>query len=1321
MAEIKNNIYEIEPEGLSGFVGITEEDVKLISSAQISKTFKPNDNFIELSYFSLDNTRLTTIPNYTNYSILSGDGITNTQGNSEVSIDIEQDYIGYGFLGTDVKALYNFLDYPYSTTNTPQDFYIESISPDRTEIRLISVNLTGETISTTTDTLIAQYNTGTYTPDFHIYLGDNIYYSIVNIDKEQFRDTTAVLIKLYSPLPTSINTKVRLNIVEKIGNSIAYEINSIITPEQPVIPTLRGANFDVEVEVQATEPSEYYNYNELFSFPTNNTYRELNSLFNQKGAELGIDYSNFSNFINFSSAQERLLNFRYKLDLIESYQGSLDSINSVTYSGTGITGSRQYYENLIKGVVNNLDHYERHLYFESGSTSWPKTNSTKPYINQISSTNEATAWYNTEIQDAVLYDAQNPDILTNSIPAYLKEDTDNRPYELFIHMIAQHFDNLWLYTNAVSKKYDADNRLNRGVSKDLVEDLLRNFGVKLYTSNKSADDLFRYFTANSYNFLEESIPGGIITSGQKEVSQNDYQKEIYKRIYHNLPLLMKSKGTERGLRALINCFGIPSDILKIKIYGGQSANNLPFFGGEQAWTGSLDKVRTNNTGSIVSGDTLSFYTSISNTNNEYTQDLHRIEVGFSPTDNIDNYIVSQSAVLFPDSSFNIDDYVGDPRESLTNRYAGLYSYSKTILNDLDSYNVKDFIRLIKFFDNVIFRMVRDFIPARAVADTGIIIKPHLLERNKAISPVMTWTRPEYSGSITTAFISGSNAGAFASIANESVENESVTKYWKIVKTPVGDRYKYVNEFNTGTPQIEKSFEEAKFDGELNNSQITITNGELNRGNLYKQIEYPTITYKVQFWTDIPGDICILEVPNSEFIIRSSNEIINLPISNLFTGDTANAYTYLVDGNAPNVSEFEHRFEGGQYDTFTITTEHNDNPIANTKTGETTCQGSRDLRVVLCELNTQPQGQYPSQITINTPYNLYDWFVDRNNPPINTKLKYFIGNTQIGSTDNGEYDTGVNPTNYIFSDPNSSTVVVSVTDFYDTSCRINLQLDFNLCTLSEITTLITLPIVPVDGDVKYAYPFSFSGTSSTTSYQFRIRVEVTVDGRTTSYGPGPFLDITTPVTGKSNGAPSSISTNYANIISTYPTANPSGTPPTEVGGIYDNSNFKRYIQFKAINNEECIAESKFYLLSDEALIKREVTMSFYASNVPTAANPFCAMSLTNINGTPVNTVKVYVLVPSTVSTVDAFTVLNQLLPIYLNNTEGDTTPAAQGIYGTATTGRKGRRWIEENGIRFWDTEYNTQEQELDNYLYTDGLILCGGGRDGIGISDEGDRT
>jgi hypothetical protein len=52
-----------------------------------------------------------------------------------------------------------------------------------------------------------------------------------------------------------------------------------------------------------------------------------------------------------------------------------------------------------------------------------------------------------------------------------------------------------------------------------------------------------------------------------------------------------------------------------------------------------------------------------------------------------------------------------------------------ILGSLDRYDIKDFVRLIRFYDNTFFRMVRDLTPGRDVTDSGIIIKPHILEHN----------------------------------------------------------------------------------------------------------------------------------------------------------------------------------------------------------------------------------------------------------------------------------------------------------------------------------------------------------------------------------------------------------------------------------------------------------------------------------------------------------------------------------------------------------------------------------------------------------------
>lgn len=54
----------------------------------------------------------------------------------------------------------------------------------------------------------------------------------------------------------------------------------------------------------------------------------------------------------------------------------------------------------------------------------------------------------------------------------------------------------------------------------------------------------------------------------ENIALKEVSLEIWKRILNNLPYLYKTKGTKRGLEALISCYGIPTSILKIREYGG---------------------------------------------------------------------------------------------------------------------------------------------------------------------------------------------------------------------------------------------------------------------------------------------------------------------------------------------------------------------------------------------------------------------------------------------------------------------------------------------------------------------------------------------------------------------------------------------------------------------------------------------------------------------------------------------------------------------------------------------------------------------------------
>jgi hypothetical protein len=1060
MLEIKYTVYEIDSSTLSRVNYFTDSSLEsIVDPVEVTTTFKPNEDLVELNYFTLDGTQLMTVNNYKGYSILSGGGIDGQQGSTEISIDPLTDYKSYHDGVSEVKAVYNFLRNSYRLNNENQKFYIESISADRREVRVVSKKLGAVKVKELTDVIVDKVNNSVYSLDLHIKTGPNKYTTCINIKSEPFRGTNAVILRLSDALPINVKKSDTVSIVEKVANSVAYQVNT----EVPVIaedkPKLRGANFNVEIDTQSTEPSEYFNYNELFSFPTTNTYKEINSLYKEKGATLSIDYADFGNFINFSSAEERILNFKYKVALLDNYQAQLDIFEDpgFGYTGEGNLGSREYFQNLINGLTSNFDHYERHLYYESGSTSWPKElTTTRPYINSPASSVEATLWYTELLQEAILYDAQNVDILTNTIPSYLKEDSSNKPYELFIHMIAQHFDNLWVYTDAVSKKYENDNRLDRGVSKDLVEDLLKNFGVKLYTSNRSAQDLFKYFIQNNYENVDYEPNIETISGYSDDIappSQNDYQKEVYKRIYHNLPLLMKSKGTERGLRALINCFGVPSDVLKIRTFGGESSKDALFYAGREAVTGSLGKVRTDNTGSIVEGNTLSEYTNILEPGRFYTEDLHSIEVGFSPTYNINEYIISQSGNYYP-YEFNIDDYIGDPRDNNPGEYKLLRDRANTVLGNLDRYDLKDFVRLIKFYDNVLFRMVKDFSPARSVVDTGIIIKPHLLERSKIKPIISSGTRPQYTGSIKTGFASGSNAGAFRIGGNDG---ESSTQYKESVQTPSGEKYLRWSLPSDGIREeghlYDRESDQAKFDGEFSGSFIEVSNGEWNKNNPFKLRRYKEVAYDVAFFQTVPTNLCLLSgkgtIANPYLLRWEVDRSRTWPMDIFFNFASINGHTY-VKGNGsailtPEAYDFNTEFGGGlNTDNYIV---ENMGCIKDTPAG---CVATTYVQKIICDFSRSTA--FPVDgVAFGTGYDLYTFF----DHPYSSEqdIEILVNNVLLSEADARAY---------VFQSELGGLVQVDVRDKIDTDCRFSENVLISTCALTATAGYYYASFYEIDG-------------------------------------------------------------------------------------------------------------------------------------------------------------------------------------------------------------------------------------------------------------------
>ena len=256
--------------------------------------------------------------------------------------------------------------------------------------------------------------------------------------------------------------------------------------------------------------------------------------------------------------------------------------------------------------------------------------------------------------------------------------------------------------------------------------------------------------------MTQSSPAFNISQSFATLPASQIQGETYKRLYHNLAYLLKTRGTERGIKALVTTFGIPGDILTSHEYGGYDIYKVP----------GIQEISNTKiiTGSVlnISSSLLSPYTTLQYYQNNTDKSSNDIQVAFSPADSINASITSSTIVTGGTPGyFNIMQLIGAPNLQYSSSYTPLVQLADTYFNAeyTSRYNVWDFIRVIKYYNNSVFKMLRDWVPARSSASTGVVIQSHMLERNKYPRHEPTFTNISGSVQIKMVSVTGSDGGA----------------------------------------------------------------------------------------------------------------------------------------------------------------------------------------------------------------------------------------------------------------------------------------------------------------------------------------------------------------------------------------------------------------------------------------------------------------------------------------------------------------------------------------------------------------------------------
>lgn len=834
----------------------SSQDIGALSPETISPIFDPSIDYIEYTVSSPDESFQITDQNLEGFIISNAAADTGVA--FSVDLDPEKDLRNKGFNNGSYITLYKFLRNQLNSSSETRPYFIKEISPDRTELRLSSNTITNDELTSLISNFKLLTNSAEYFQDFYLNFGGNNLVIANNILLDNTKITYEILINLYEPLPSKYRLKDVLWIVTQTADPLAFNIQfqpEVITPQITSL-SLKSPNFDLSIKDRTNNSTEYINYEQLLTTNLVSSYDQILSYLAERSINIGIDYTDFTNFVHFSSAESRVKNFLYKVQLIEQYTDTLDlvtPINSATPSSVTLIQER------ISEITKNFDGFEYYLYYSSGSNTYPKSTTSPPYTLLTSSNATVTTWYNNLIESASFYDAINKDYLINTIPSYLTDDPQNDPYRVFIDMIGQYYDNIWIYYKDVTNRYNGDNRLEYGISKDLVADAIRSFGLKIYQNNFSVSDLFDAFTgfnpgsiARTINPVPcapdtEQISDYKFTSSQSLYTPiDDVNKEMYKRIYHNLPYLLKSKGTVAGLQNIISMFGITSSILSVKEFGGEWNSSKPITGIKDIVTDNI-QILTNAQMSasfapIIPPNTtdgtyvftpqfiLSNQQSIAQNYNSYIQSarslspsVNTIEITFSPQNDIDTYIKSQG-------DFDIGTYIGDPSQTFLPYYPDLYTRANTVLGANNDLNPIAYIRLIKYFDNSLFNMIKDFVPARTNLKSGITIKPHLLERSKIVQPQVFFSSSIYSGSIETAFTEGSTGGTFNDFNSLSPRLNNTQSWYQDILTPLG----LTQSFHTDQAEF--------YNGELPYypTEAFTADGELNPNNPDKFAPAPSL-------------------------------------------------------------------------------------------------------------------------------------------------------------------------------------------------------------------------------------------------------------------------------------------------------------------------------------------------------------------------------------------------------------------------------------------------------------------------------------------------
>jgi hypothetical protein len=381
--------------------------------------------------------------------------------------------------------------------------------------------------------------------------GQNRNFAILATDfldeRQNPNDPLTLIVKLSAELPSDISPKTDCWVSN--FNMTPYVFTVILrNPIKYQTIKISAPNFGTPVQFITKE-----NVNKLYSSDDLEMDSSVNDdvTINKTIANLNTDYSDFSNFVVFSSATGRINIFKNKVIEWTKLSASLvvleqrqDAAISASTTYPYFTSEQTDIKANMSDLVNSFDGYESYL-FNGGNFEYSITTGSFTHV----------AFLDDYEFSASNYDRANRDSLIANTPSHILNDSNNEDYITFLAMTGHHFDNIYSYISALPVERQVKNESSASLPTKTLKEMLLSFGWNI-------DDIIGDLN------IDEVYLNSLNGEAYDNLSAEQRLQTIWNRILVTLPGIYKTKGTEECVRLLMSAYGLPSSLISIREYGG---------------------------------------------------------------------------------------------------------------------------------------------------------------------------------------------------------------------------------------------------------------------------------------------------------------------------------------------------------------------------------------------------------------------------------------------------------------------------------------------------------------------------------------------------------------------------------------------------------------------------------------------------------------------------------------------------------------------------------------------------------------------------------